>query len=384
MKFGFVGPTYASRSPNLSAEHSINLFPARIESGKGTNEFGLFGTPGLELFASLTDSPTRAMFAENGRLFVVAGGSFFQIFSDGSATRIGTVDTDTNPASIASNGQAGQLLVASGGTGYIYTIATGAFVEITDVDAPDNFTMVGFLDGYFIALDSPNSLFRLSNLNDGLLWDGFDAATRTFASDPLLSMIVDHRELWLLGEQTTEVWYNSGAPEFPLQPIVGTFIEDGIIAPWTVQRLDNSIMWLNGDERGHGIAYRAQGYTPARISNHSSEHGWNQFTQISDAIAYTYQQEGHAFYVLHFPSPLKEPRLTQVHDVHWVFDVSTGMWHERALWDPLIMDWVPHLSRAHAFAFGKNLIGDRQSGAIYNMSLTLYDENVVYTSPAAP
>jgi len=290
VKFGFVGPTYESRSPNLDAEHSINLYPEQVESGAGTNQYGLYSTPGLRLFANLDDSPCRAMFSENGRLFVVAGGSFYEVFSDGSWSRIGTVDVDADPASIASNGISfGQLLVASGGTGYIFDTVAGTLTEIDDEDKPDNFSMVDFIDGYFVILDRPNNLFKISNLGDGLLYDGFDAAQRTFAGDPLKALIVDHRELWLLGEQTTEVWYNSGNEAFPLQPIVGTFIEDGIIAPWSVQQLDNSIFWLNGDERGNGIVYRAQGYTPARVSNHSSEHGWRQFSDITDAIAYVYQ-----------------------------------------------------------------------------------------------
>ena len=321
------------------------------------------------------------MFTENGRLFAVAGASFFTVNSDGSWVRVGSVSTNADPAQITSNGQANQVLIASGGDGYIYNIATGTLTLITDVDKPDNFTMVGFMDGYFIILDAPNSLFKISNLNDGLLYDGFDAATRTFASDPLRAMVIDHRELWLLGEQTSEVWWDSGAPEFPFQPIVGTFIEDGISAPWSAQQLDNSIFWLNGDERGKGIVYRAQGYTPSRVSNHSSEHGWGQFTDINDCIAYTYQQQGHAFYCMFFPTGLPDPKIGLANHVHWCYDVATGMWHERALWNPGTLEWEPHLSRHHAFAFGKNLIGDRQSGAIYNMSLNLFDEKVIFPGP---
>lgn len=382
MKFGFVGPTYESRSPNLDAEHTINFYPELVESGSGVNQYGLYATPGLRLFANLDDSPIRAMFAEAGRLYVVAGGGFYEVFSDGSAIRYGTVGSNANPASIASNGKSfNQLLIASNNDGFIFDTVASALTPITDPEAPENFTMVDFMDGYFVVLDDPNNLFKISNLGDGLLWDGFDAAQRSFASDPLKALVVDHRELWLFGEATTEVWYNSGAEEFPFQPIVGTFIEDGIIAPWTARQLDNSVFWMQGDERGSGIFMRASGYTPTRVSNHASEHGWRQFADITDAIAYTYQQQGHGFVVLYFPTGLKEPRVTLANHVHWVYDVATQMWHERALWNPDTLEWEPHLSRAHAFVFDKNLVGDRQSGAIYHMDLNFFDEEVVFPGP---
>jgi hypothetical protein len=382
VKFGFIGATYESRSPNLDAEHSINLYPEQVESGTGVNQYGLYSTPGLRLFANLDDSPVRAMFSENGRLFIVAGGSFYEVNSDGSWVRYGTVAVDADPAQIVSNGISfGQVAAASGGSGYIFDTVANTLTQITDPEFVENASMVQYLDGFFIWLDRPNNLFKLSNLGDGLLYDGFDVAQRTFAGDPLNSMVVDHRELWLLGEQRSEIWFNSGAESFPLQPIIGTFIEDGTIAAWSVQQLDNSVFWLQGDERGHGIVMRAQGYTPSRVSNHSMEHGIRQLDDITDAIAYVYQQQGHAFYCLYFPTGLTIPRLSLANHVHWCYDVATGMWHERALWDPDNLEWVPHLSRHHAFAFGKNLVGDRQSGALYEMNLNFFDEEVIFPGP---
>jgi hypothetical protein len=69
-----------------------------------------------------------------------------------------------------------------------------------------------------------------------------------------------------------------------------------------------------------GIVYRANGYTAQRISTHAVEWQIQQYGNLSDAIAYTYQQDGHSFYVLIFPSA----------NTTWVFDVATSLWHERA------------------------------------------------------
>lgn len=366
---GFVGPTYTSRSPNADAERCINLYPEKVESGHGVNDMYLIGTPGLGVFATLSDKPVRALFQENGRLFAVAGTSFFEVFSDGTWTRYGSVLSDANPATISSNGIGGQQhMIISGTKGYIFNTVTNTLQLITDDNFPAVATMGGFLDGYFVVVDAVNNLFQLSNLNSGLEWDGFNVAQRSFASDPLRSMLIDHREIWFQGEQTTEVWYNSGDESFPFQPIIGTFIEEGIVAPFSSVKLDSSIMWLQGDERGTGIAMRAQGYQPQRISNHAVEQRWKQYSAIDDVVSYAYQADGHAFWHLYFPQG----------DVAWTYDVATGMWHERALWDPDDCVWKPHLSRCHAFAFKKNLVGDRQSAAIYNMSLDLFTEDVLF------
>jgi len=59
------------------------------------------------------------------------------------------------------------------------------------------------------------------------------------------------------------------------------------------------------------------GYVPTRISTHAVENTLvNQ--KIDDAIAWTYQLEGHECYVISFPSL----------DLTWVYDISTTMWHK--------------------------------------------------------
>lgn len=377
---GFIGPTYQSRSLNADAERTINLYPEVVESGQGVNDVVLYTTPGMTPFVVLADYPVRGMFSENDRLFVVSGTSFYEVDSGGVATRYGTVDSDGDPATISSNGHGGnQLFITTGGTGYIFDLEANSLIEISDLEFLGNevgppagtATRGAYVDGFFVVLDTANNKFQLSSLNDGLEWNGLDVAQRSFGSDPIKAMQVDHREIWFLGEKTSEVWYNTGDESFPFQPIVGTFIEQGIVAPWSLSQLDNSIFWLGGSSRGTTVAYRAKGYTPMRISTHAVEIAWSRFSTVTDAISYVYQQAGHYYYILYFPQG----------DTHWVYDVTTGMWHERALWDLDLMRWIPHLSRAAAFAFEKNLLGDRQSGAIYDLRLDLFDENVVYPGP---
>ncbi|NBV89482.1 MAG: hypothetical protein EBR88_08245, partial [Betaproteobacteria bacterium] len=119
-----------------------------------------------------------------------------------------------------------------------------------------------------------------------------------FAAFVLVALIIDHREAWLFGTNSVEVWYDSGAAQFPLERIQGAYNELGCAAPYSAAKMDNGLFWLGSDARGGGMVYRANGYTGQRISTHAVEYAIQSYANISDAIGYTYQQDGHSFYVL--------------------------------------------------------------------------------------
>jgi len=57
-----------------------------------------------------------------------------------------------------------------------------------------------------------------------------------------------------------------------------------------------------------------------------------------------------------------------------VYDLTTGYWHERAYLNEQGL-YEQHLANCHLFAFGKNLVGDRENGNIYEMKLDVYEDN---------
>ena len=266
-----------------------------------------------------------------------------------------------------------QIFVTSGGHGYIFDLVANSFVNIaadSEGFPTGNAVMGAFVDGYFLVLKRNSIQYNISNLENGLIWDGLDVAQVSESSDDVLSLVTNHREVWLFGSKTSEVWYNSGNASFPFQPIQGTFIEHGIAATFSAVRLDNTIFWLGADESGARMVWKAQGYIPQRVSNHAIEYFLNVAPRVDNAIGYAYQEEGHSFYMLYVPTI----------ETTLVYDVATGQWHERALWDERSIRNFPHLGRCHAFAFGQHLIGDRQSGTIYRQSLDLYSDNLVVLS----
>jgi len=383
MRFGFVGPAYTAQSPTADSQRCINLYPERLESGKGKNPEGMYliGTPGLKLFCNLPvhvdwGQNVQKMFtAFNGRCFAIAGSILWEIFSGGTYAPRAELLSTSERYYAATNGP--QVLIVSAGNAWLMD----RFGTVMPVSGGENPVQCAAIDGYFITLTGDSRKFQISGLLDGTSWDGLDFALAEGSGDNLAAIFADHRELWAFGKTRIEVFYDSGDPDFPFSRIQGAFIEQGIAAPDSVAKLDNSIMWLGGDERGHGIAWRANGYVPQRISNHGVEAAWEKYPRIDDAIGWAYQDIGHQFYVLHFPSADPNPLVVagmnetpSYRGATWVYDASTGMWHERAYWNEAVGVYEAHRGRWFAFAFGKHLVGDWKSGAVYEMAADLYDD----------
>ena len=363
MKTPILGSAYVARSINAADNRMVNLFPEAIPEG-GKEPGFLNRAPGLEFLQTVGTGPIRALWAHqtNGSdFYVVSGFGVYKLTSLTAAPQLlGTLTTDTGPVSIADNGT--QIFFACNPDGFIYNETTGAFGQITDPDFAGAVT-VTYLDGYFV-FNQPNSqIIWVTQLRDGTSIDPLDFASAEGSPDGVVGLISDHRELWVFGTDSVEVWYDSGAADFPLTRIQGAFNEIGCVAAFSIAKLDNGLFWLGTDARGQGIVYRANGYTGVRVSTHAIEYAIAQYGNIADAIAYTYQQEGHAFYVLTFPSG----------NATWVYDVSTQVWHERAGFDN--GDFMRHRSNCQCNFGGNIIVGDFESGNIYRFDLDVYADN---------
>ena len=362
MKTPILGSAYVARSINAADNRMVNLFPEVIPEG-GKEAAFLNRAPGLNFLQTVGTGPIRALWAHqtNGSdFYVVSGNQFYKLTGlNATPTLLGAV-AGTGPVSIADNGT--QIFLAANGPSYIYNEATNVFAQITDPDFAGAVT-VAYLDGYFVFNQPDSQIIWVSQLLDGTSVDPLDFASAEGSPDGVVGLIADHRELWVFGTDSVEVWYNSGAADFPLTRIQGAFNEIGCVSAYTIAKMDNGLFWLGTDARGQGIVYRANGYTGVRISTHAIEYAIAQYGNISDAIAYTYQQEGHAFYVLTFPSG----------NATWVYDVATQAWHERAGFDD--GEFMRHRSNCQCNFGGNIIVGDFANGNIYTFDLDVYADN---------
>jgi hypothetical protein len=229
----------------------------------------------------------------------------------------------------------------------------GAFTGGSSVDIVDN---------YFVYNRPGTQQYAASDLLSPITY-GLAFASKFTGPDDLVSLIVDHGQIYLLGEKTSEVWADVGTFPFPFQRIPGASSQHGIAAEFSMARFGNSFAYVSRNDRGQAVIVQMNGYFPQRISTHAVENTLvNQ--DISDAVAYTYQLEGHECYVVTFPSL----------ELTWVYDGSTLMWH-KWLWCDNQNNYKRHRSNCSAFFQGSVLVGDYENGQIYRLDPDNYTDN---------
>ena len=336
------------------------MFPEVVpEAGK--EPAFLMRAPGLRRLVTLGpgNAVVRGLWAFGDYMYAVAGNTLYKLDTSYNATVLGTI-AGTGPVSMVDNGT--QLFIAANGPGYIYNATTNVFGQITDPDYPGAVT-VGYLDGYFVFNEPNSQRIWITSLLDGTQVDALDFASAEGSPDGVVGLICDHREVWVFGTNSVEVWYDAGTADFPLQRIQGAFNEIGCAAAYSIAKMDSGVFWLGKDARGQGMVYRANGYTGQRISTHAVEWHIQQYGDLSDAIGYTYQQDGHSFYVLVFPSA----------NTTWVYDAATQAWHERAGWHNGA--FTRHRSNCQVAFNNEIIVGDFENGKLYSFDLDVYSDD---------
>ncbi len=364
MKSPILGAAYVARSINAADNRLVNMYPESTPDGGKTAAY-FQRVPGISgIFPLGGTGSVRGMWVVKGVLYAVVGTRFISLTGIGTSivtpTTISSSISGTGPVSMVDNGI--QIFIAANPDGYIYNINTTAFAKIGDPDFPGAVT-VGYINGYFVFNEPNSQRVWVTELFDGTSVDPLSFASAEASPDNVVSLIVDHKEIWIFGNNSTEVWYDAGQPDYPLAPIQGAFLETGCAAPYSVAKMDNSVFWLGADPRGQGIVYRANGYTGVRVSTHAVEFAIQGYGDLTDAVGYTYQQDGHTFYVLNFTDA----------DTTWVFDAATGAWHERAGFRN--GDFKRHRGNNHARFNGEPIVGDYQNGKLYAFDLDVYADD---------
>lgn len=348
----FVGHAYADETKPLSIQECVNYYP-EVAQQDARAIVSLKKTPGLSLWTTIGSGPIRGIWDMGDNAYVVSGTELYKVSSNKTATLLGTI-LGSGVVSMADNGS--ELVIVNGANGYFYSESLG-FSIITDTDFYGA-DVVQYIDGYFVFNRSGTSQFFSSDLYSGLTYLGTDFASAEGWPDKIVSILIINRRIWLLGEETTDVWWNTaaGGSGFPFSRIEGSFMHRGCGAARSPAIVDNAIIWLGEDK----IVYIAQGYAPQRISTHPLEQEFSSYSTISDAYAYSYTQDGHKFYVLTFPTAGKT----------WVYDMSTGLWHRRKSYNI-----TRHRVSSYRWCFGKHLVGDYANGNVYEYSRHSYTDN---------
>ncbi len=243
---------------------------------------------------------------------------------------------------------------------------SGNTYSIGDQDFPNGASHVIFVEGYFLVNDPDNTQglgidgsFFWSDLRAGSSWLGTNFATAERDPDKLVSLEKSHREVWLFGETSTEIWYNSGGdPVFT--PLQSGYIEWGLAAESSTARLNQTMVWLSRNAHGKGLVVQATGFKPQVISTRAVDSAIAGYTTIDDASAFVMQWKGHTWYVLTFPTE----------SVTWIYDDTEKVWFEWSSWD---------IGRSrystHTVFDGIHYMGDYTTGKMYTLNDSAYQED---------
>ena len=344
-----------ARSSKIATATLTNLYASKAPNSAKAPA-ALYGTPGTALWKDM-GSPVRGMGVHDGRLIVVTEDGISELNADATVNRSITPQTKiATRADVASMGTA--ACVVGGGRVWIITELgiTDKTLRTDYPHAPHSVypaNRVAVLDNYFILNREGTGQFYftgplVTEYNQN--FEALDFATAEGAPDDTLAVLADHRELWLFGEHTVEVWYNAGG-EDPFQRIQGAFIEHGCASPWVPAKEDNTVYWLTDD----GIVMSALNYSPMRISTDEVEAELATVqSDFSAALGWTYSEAGHVFYML------------TVGGLTLCFDAATRLWHKRSH-----LDLGRHAGTSYARFASKHLIGTDE-GQVLEMSTSLY------------
>lgn len=266
------------------------------------------------------------------------------------------------------------LGTGTGGTG-TYTLSVASTVATPTTMFGLNFSVLPSTDGAFSGANTVDVIDNYIVYNNPTTqqWGSTDLLSpispqtsyslKDGAPDDLVALIVDHREVYLMGEISSEVWTDVGTVPFPFQRIPGTSTQHGIAAPFSLYRLGNSFAYVSRNNRGQAQIMQMQGYIPQRISTHAVENTLaNQY--VEDAVAWTYQLEGHEVYVVTFPTL----------NLTWAYDATTQMWH-KWLYTATDSTYERHRGNCCATFQGLVIVGDYENGKLYQLDKTNYTDD---------
>lgn len=380
MRLDFQQGAYTARNVTADAQRQINLYaePGSVDS---PHKVSLYPTPGLRLAGDYTGSVTgrcRGLHWDNGnlQLYAVFGTTFVRINSDWSLFVIGALPgaVDTGyPVSMADNGTTIFIVDGRIDSGWTYNHTTGALAACTD-PAFYGSTRVDYIDTYFIFQRINTQQFYISN-SLATAFNPLWFAGKVGYSDLLVSIAALHDAVWLFGEVTTEIWFNSGGDAtnvIPFQRMPQSILQFGCASTYSVVVAGNAVYWMSQDRHGRLMFLRGEGYSAKRVSNFAVEQAWATYDLTHGAIiSMVYQVAGHEFIVIQF---------TNVGQT-WVLDATTGFWHQRQTSGG---PWLPGaIAYWKVSGFGGTSVNNVVAGDSSVAKLYIVDSGV-YTDLGAP
>ena len=301
---------YRRDNGNFPEFKLVNMFLEETAGADGG--VSLLSFPGMASTVVRGAGPINGIYQRSnlfaGAVFTISGNT---LYKDG--TSLGTV-AGTGPVSWASSDI--ELVVSRGGAAYSYNGTNLAAIAFPD--AASVIAVTGVIGGLFVFARAGSGRFYWSAVYDARTINALNYATAESAPDKLRDIIAIGDNVYMLGEDTIEVWYITGDLTLPFSRISQRTTRVGVIATGCAIEVDNALHFI-GDNR---VVYR-MAEVPTRISDHGIEERIGQSTSWS---CFSFMFQGHNFFSV---------RLSQG---TWAIDVATSSWCEKQTWG--LANWV--------------------------------------------
>ena len=367
-----TGGAYKARSINavdsVCENLIIELIPQEQDAPTPTLLFNREGKRPLS--SPPVQGVGRGVFTtSDGALYAAVGSNFYAIGVDWNWTLLGAISNLLTPVSLSDNGV---NAVAVDGTtaGYTITLGTNIFSSIDDPTG----TFVGSIradySDTYLAFAAPNTNEIYLTLSNQINFNVLVQANKDSTPDNIVTFAFNIRQLWLIGEKGTEIWYLAGSTPFPYQEWPNIFVPYGCASPYSLVQADIDLYWISQNEQGQAIAVKTHGYTVEAISTRALEYLWSTYPTVSDCIGSTFQQSGHTYIIFNFPTA----------DATLAYDLSTKQWHKRTYCDH---NGVLHREKTSFYAsvgpnggYPKTIVGqDWATGQLYALDPEYYTDN---------
>lgn len=367
---------YPEPAPQTQPDDVKSQQPAVLRRWPGLSSFTPTGLP----------NQLRGLWEMAGVVYAVVGFDLFTVSAAGAYTLVPGSNGNiigTGFVRMTDNGACLVVLVPGTDTCYTYTPFTGGggWQQLTS----SFFLALGgaidcwFVDTYIVFLANNNggngsyTFFnddgRQVTANAQITFTTAASFNREFGTDPFYGMCVDHREVLMLGSRSTEGFVNTGnAVGSPFSAASDTYMPYGVHpqCPYSIALQDNSVFFVCNDL----TVRRRNGQTPVRVStagveavlSNANKYGLLAGTYALSSPAGGPTWNGHPFYVLTIPLAGRT----------LVYDCVTQQWFD--LVSVLNGQEVQYRGLCYLNAFGKQLVGDSESGTIGYLDDTVQTE----------
>ncbi|GBQ19494.1 hypothetical protein AA12717_0269 [Gluconacetobacter sacchari DSM 12717] len=380
-QINLTGGSYDARAVAVAAQRVLNLYAEPVPPDDGEPvSYAYYPTPGLIRRALLSGTIRCLYQTTQGDLIAACQSGVYLVGRSGGTTLIGQISITASVIRISDNGTTLFVVDGNSGRGWYCSMPSkpgqGNYGPLSEMSGSEWYgsPTIALLDTFFIFVNPNTTNWYTSpaQFSDetSTPFDSLYVASDTTSLSTIIAAAVVGQYIWLFGRYQTEFWYDSGASDFPFQRVQGVTVEAGCISPWTIATIpttgvtpNGGIMWLGRDRSGYARVYMGQQTTAVPVSTFPVDGALQDMGDLSGAVASTYQQDGHVFYVLTVPGQSSS----------WAYDVSAGLWHERCALDAAGNE-AQIRPYCYAEAYGKVWAGDYENGAIYEVSMSAGDD----------